>query len=130
MAMPPPIRADLSLFEKIHILRTELEERREELAQLEATLLDKLQAIEIQRYLESLNPFYAANRRKDLPTREEIEQAEKRRAQLYEVIETIEKTLSQLLAATGEKEPPPPLPSAPPPLSPTSQGPRKVKFDF
>lgn len=116
------IAVELSPFEKVQILRSELEDRQTELVQIGVDIRTKLQAIETQRYLESLSPYYAANIPEELPTREEIEAMEVRRTQLHELVHNIEATIPVLLDSKGA--------GAPSPVASPAAGPaRKAKFD-
>jgi hypothetical protein len=122
------IRVELSPFEKLQILRAEEEDRKKELAELEAEIREKNQFVATQRYLESLSPYYAANPRAGLPTREEIDALETRRVQLHELIANIAASMEVAIQSTGKKggaAPAQPEPSAEPAGSA-----RKAKFDF
>ncbi len=139
MPAPERIRITFSPFEKLQILRSELEDRSRELEALEAEIRNKLQLHETQRYLETLSPYYTAQPRQDLPTREEIEALESRRTQLHELIDTIEASIPALLqqAESGGGAPPQPSPAgdgaapgAPPPGPQAAAGQaRKARFE-
>ena len=118
------IAVELSPFEKLQILRQELEDRQKEKTEIEAEIRAKLQLIETQRYLESLSPYYAANPQEGLPSREEVEALETRRIQLHELVQNIEATIPVLL--DNSKGSPPA--AAPAPATPAGPA-RKVKFD-
>ncbi len=117
------ITVELSPCEKVQILRSELEDRQAELLQIAADIRTKLQAIETQRYLESLSPYYAANIPEELPTREEIEAMEVRRTQLHELVHNIEATIPVLLESKEGAA------ASPAVASPAAGPARKAKFD-
>ncbi len=120
------IQVELSPFEKLQILRSELDDRQKELAGLEAEIRSKLQVSQTQRYLESLSPYYAANPREGLASREEVEAMEARRVQLHELIRNIEATIPMLLQSKGQDAGRQAAPAA----APAAPGPvRKARFD-
>jgi len=112
------IGIQLSNFEKLQILREELEKRQEELTALEVSIRDNLFALERRRYLESLSPYYAAYLADaKLPTADEIAALEERRQQLRQLIQTIESAIAAL------------VPSSAVAVSAASGAARKSKFD-
>jgi hypothetical protein len=120
-----PIKLDLSVFEKLQILRDQLEKRQEEIVALEVEIRDKLQIQQTQRYLETLSPYYASNLISGLPSQEELQALEQRRTQLYDLVSNIEATIPVVMEMANGKG------SAPVPGAPsTPAGPaRKAKFD-
>lgn len=125
MSALEPIRVELSPFQKLKILRDQFEERQEELEKTEALIRDAYLEIETQRYLESLGPYYASNRPTDLPTAETITAMEQQRAQLAQLIATIEATIPVMMQTAEGKGP---APAAAAPSQPAGPA-RKVKFD-
>lgn len=134
--MPERIQVQLSVYEKVQILRDQLEERQEELAEVERTIRTKLQEIEKQRFLEGLSPYYAMHT-EGLPSPDEIEELEKQRSLLVDLIATIEQQIPALLGSAGEEpraaqQGAAPAGSEPPQTPPPPGGgaARKAKFDF
>lgn len=124
MAAPEKIQVQLSHFEKLQILRDQLEERKKELAKLETDIRDQLALLETQRYLEGLSPYYAASPVSGLPSRDAIEAAEARRAMLYDLVANIEATIPGLLSGKSD------APARAGQAASAPAGPaRKVKFD-
>lgn len=125
MSASEPIRVELSAFEKLAILRAELDERMDELEKLEATIREELTRSETQRYLESLGPYYASNRPADLPTSESIQSLEDRRAQLKNIVTSIEAMIPEVMKMAEGKE----APAATGGGSQAAGSARKARFD-
>lgn len=126
MSAVEPIKLQLTAFEKLQILRDQLEDRQQELEEVESNIKDMLSLSEKQRYLEGLSPFYAANPVPDLPSAEQIQALEQHRAQLVQLIKTIEDTIPATMDAANQKGGGQAAPSAP---SKAAGPARKVKFD-
>lgn len=125
------ISVQLTVFNKLEVLRRERGERAEELTEVEAAIRRKIEAVEIHRYLESLSPYYAMNTN-GLPTHDEIDQLEEKRNLLIDLIASIDREIPALndMAEKGGAAAPA---EAPPPAGqqPAGEGTaRKAKFDF
>ncbi|MBN2714153.1 MAG: hypothetical protein JXR97_17170 [Planctomycetes bacterium] len=97
MSAPEPIRVELTAFQKLQILRDQLEDRQRELESVESKIRDNLAIIEEQRYLESLSPYYAANPLENMPSSEDIKTLEQKRAALFDLVKNIEATLPAVM---------------------------------
>ncbi len=128
MSALEPIQVRLSPFEKLQILRAEFEAKTEELQRHEALIRAQLYKLETQRYLESLDPFYAANPPADLPTKAEMDALSAQRQALANVVKTIEANLPAVVEATKNSPAETGQPAAA--ASGPAAGPaRKIKFD-
>ena len=98
-----PIHIELSVFEKLQIVRTELEQRQEEKEKLEGLIKSLLFEIEQAKYLKSLDPAY---QKIDTTEQEEkLESLNKRRAEIYSILEKLEKTYPELETQARGKKP-------------------------
>ena len=104
----------LSPFEKLQVLRRELDERTKDMESVERDIRSALNKLEIQRYLEGLSPYYAAQgvikggaaADGKLPTSGEIAAMEERRNQLASIISIINEQIPLVLQQTSGQEPP------------------------
>lgn len=86
-----PIKIELTGYNKIQILRKQLEERTREFEEIESSIKEVLIYINEIEYLKSLSPAYAG-----LDGKEQIEQVkalEARRSELNDLVKHIENTL-------------------------------------
>ncbi|MHC4884410.1 MAG: hypothetical protein ACYTGH_04920 [Planctomycetota bacterium] len=124
-----PIAVQLSPYEKVKILRDQLEERKVEITEVESVIRTKQQEIATHRFLEGLSPYYAMQG-VELPSPDEIKQLEERRRLLYELVATIESEIPTTLAMAESGDAPVPQPTQAA-SAPSTAGPaRKAKFDF
>ncbi len=100
-----PIKIELSAFEKLQILRTEMDERTEEKEKLEGVIKSLLFEIEQASYLKSINPAYE---KIDTSEREEkLKTLESRRTELESILDSLNKTLPEVEAMARGKKPAP-----------------------
>ena len=131
--MTPPISVQLSKFEQLEILRSEIEAREEQLKQTERQIREILYEMERQRYLQSLHAIFA---QLPLPEgAENLEQLNQIRDALGDAILAMQAALRQLEAETAGQTAPAPRPgmlkqmAAQPPSGAGAGAPRR-KFDF
>lgn len=100
-----PISVQLSKFEHIEILRTEIDARQEELKKTEHQIRETLYEIERQRYLQMLHPLFQTM----TPPAEaaNLPQYNAHRDALVEAIQAMENTLTALQAETAGQTAPP-----------------------
>lgn len=99
------IKIELSVFEKLQIIRTEQEERTEEKEKLEGVIKSLLFEIEQASYLKSINPAY-----EKIDTSEQEQKLatlESRREELDSILESLNKALPELEAMARGKKPAP-----------------------
>ncbi|HYG74352.1 MAG TPA: hypothetical protein VEK08_05040 [Planctomycetota bacterium] len=127
-----PISVQLSKFEHIEILRSEIEAREEELKQTERQIREILWELERQQYLQSLHPlFQKLEAPKDAAN---LQQLNGMRDALTDAIQIMKHSLAALEAETAGQSAPPSrglsrAAAAPGPAAPAPPGPRR-KFDF
>jgi len=100
-----PISVQLSKFEQIEILRTEIEARQEELKKTEHQIRECLYEIERQRYLQTLHPLFQTI----TPPAEAANMARHNalRDSLTDAIQVMEHTLTGLQGETAGQTAPP-----------------------
>ena len=89
-----PISFNLSTYNKLSIIRKQIEERTREFEEIEAIIRTTLLAIKEAEYLKSISSAYAT-----LTTTEEVAQIsslESRRSTLFELLNTLNDLLSKL----------------------------------
>ena len=102
--MPESVSHELSPFEKIEILRSEIEDLEEKLRQTEAKLRSIHFEVERLRYLASLAKPYAKSPAPDGYS--DIEELETKRKEMISTLKALKAALPQAEAAASGKAPP------------------------
>jgi len=101
----PPIAVQLTKFEQLEILRTEVKEREEELKQNEKQIRSLLYEVERIRYLQTLHPLFQQLR---APAElQQLPQLQQQRELLADALRVLTGAITQLEAETAGMTPPP-----------------------